>query len=175
VNSEQIKKYNFSMRIMHWIVGIFVIVQLAGGFFMKDIELSLQPSIYSLHKSIGVLIGLLCIVRIANRLNSSIPSPHQSISSFERFTSRIGVFLLYAGMFVMPISGYLMSIYYGYQVLFFGIGLPLIVETNNEIASIFSKIHSTTAIIFLGIISLHFLSTIKHILVDKVNILKRIT
>ena len=77
-------------------------------------------------------------------------------------------------MILVPVSGILMSMYSGDTIKFFGITLPMIVEKNPEIAAIMDMTHALLSKIFALLIAGHILFTIKHILVDKVNVLKRI-
>ncbi|AEI89510.1 MAG: Cytochrome b561 [Candidatus Midichloria mitochondrii] len=124
----QAEKYSKNMRIIHWIVGAFIITELVCGFLMGGLAVPFKFSVYSLHKSIGVLIFLFVVIRIFNRFNSKIPELPTAINKFERIAAKIAVFILYLGMIAMPASGYLMSVYYDYKVLFFGLGFPMFVE-----------------------------------------------
>jgi cytochrome b561 len=66
-----------------------------------------------------------------------------------------------------------MSICYGYSVGWFGIVLPSILIKNEQLGEYFSEIHEISANILIGLIVLHIIGFIKHLVVDKKNLLKR--
>ena len=78
-------------------------------------------------------------------------------------------------MFLTPLSGYLMSNYYGYPVKLFGMELPILVETNFDLAKNFSELHEIFAFSLLGLIVVHLLAVIKHHFIgaNKFPIIKR--
>ncbi|MDJ1407807.1 MAG: cytochrome b/b6 domain-containing protein [Candidatus Midichloria sp.] len=88
------------------------------GFLMSVFAVPFKFSVYGLHKSIGVLIFLFLVIRIFNRFNFKIPKLPTAIKKFERIAAKIAVFFLYLGIITMPVSGYLMSVYYDYKALF---------------------------------------------------------
>ena len=77
-------------------------------------------------------------------------------------------------MFAMPISGYLMSSYGGHPVKLFGLDIPAIVDKDPRLGSVFHNIHGIGGKVFIGLIVLHILGTLKHLLVEKVNLINRI-
>ena len=163
------------MRILHWLIGFLIIGELISGFVMTDLAPPFKFTVYGIHKSFGVLIFSLIIIRIINRFTSQIPALPIEISIFEQKAAKIGISLLYLTMILMPVSGYLMSNYYGHNVLFFGLELPNMVSSNQSMGYIFGDIHSYTAVILLLLITGHFMLSLKHLLVDKINLFKRIS
>ena len=83
-------------------------------------------------------------------------------------------YVLYGFMFVMPLTGWLMSSAAGLTVSFFGLfTLPNLVPANPALRHYFFNIHGTCALILIGIIVLHVLAALKHHFWDKDDILKR--
>jgi cytochrome b561 len=68
-----------------------------------------------------------------------------------------------------------MSNAFGYPVKLFGMILPILVETNFDLAKIFSELHEFFAFSLLGLIILHLLAVLKHHFfgVNKFPIIKR--
>ena len=130
---------------------------------------------YSLHKSFGGLALIMIIARIINRFLYKSPQLPIEISPYIIKLAKITHFMLYLLMFLTPLSGYLMSNYYGYHVKLFGIVLPSLVETNFDSAKNFSELHEIFAFSLLGLIILHLLAIIKHHFIgaDKFPIIKR--
>lgn len=163
-------KYAKSSRIIHWLMAAIIFVALATGIYMtnKELDVDFRQSIYNFHKSIGVVIFILIIYRIINRFVNKPPKLPSSISPIEQKLAKIGHFALYLLMITTPISGYLMSSYAGFNVIFFGIEIPNILSQGNlEIAQIFLEIHEVSAFSLLGVIVLHILGALKHRFYDK--------
>ena len=172
-------KYALSSRILHWIMAILIFLTLAIGIYMKDFlahDAENRYQIYDLHKSFGVLIFVILIIRITNRFIKKPPELPSTISPLQRNLAKIGHLLLYILMFTTPISGYLMSSFAGYPVKLFNIELPNLVSTNFKLAKIFSEMHEINAYALLALISIHIAAVLKHRFFDKPenDVLKRI-
>lgn len=174
MQEQKIERSSYITRLFHWSIGPLFIFQIIFGLFMDKIDLVNKNTIYGLHKSIGLLIGSLVILRVINRLITKYPKLPSSISKLEHRLAKIAVFLLYSIMILMPISGYLISAYHGSSIYFFGIAVPSFVAPDRISASFFSSIHETVAIWGIILISIHILMTIKHLIFDKINLIKRI-
>lgn len=176
-----IQQYHRISKIFHWAMALLIFGQIAGGVFMVyfiDSESSFSRSdFYSLHKSFGVLVIILVAFRVINRLINKPPAIPATINKVERFLAHAGHISMYALMFLIPISGYLMSNSFGYSVKLFSIELPYLVERNYGIAPLFKTAHFYFGYILLTVIILHILATIRHRYFDKKenDILKRMT
>jgi len=164
------------MRLFHWISGISFLFAIFLGIILTHTEYLKQNEIQYilLHKSFGLLVFFLTIMRITTRLFSEIPDPIAK-NKLELVLEKITHYGLYFFLFSIPLSGYLMSSFGGRATKFFNLfSLPLFVEKNNDISSMLYEVHEIiayTALIFVG---LHLLGTAKHLIIDKNNILKRI-
>lgn len=171
-------KYNISARIIHWLMAVIILSLLAVGIYMTnflDKDSANRATIYALHKSFGVIAIFLIIIRVINRLIFKAPALPNTMKKVDRILARIGHFLLYLFMIIVPFSGYLMSNSYGYVVKLFNFPMPLLLETNYKLAPIFSEIHEISAYSLLALIAIHILAVIKHRFFDlkENNILSR--
>ena len=159
-------------------MAIIISAMLAAGIIMTKFLPSdslIRPDIYSLHKSFGVVALLLLIVRFANRIINKPPTLPEGLKEIEKIAANVSHKLLYLLMFLVPISGYLMSNSFGFRVKLFGIVMPKIIETNYKLAPIFAKMHHYFSYLILFLIIIHILATIKHRFFDKSenNVLNR--
>lgn len=168
-------KYPLLMRINHWVMALLIIILISVGMWMSELpnDYPGKYDIYDLHKSFGIVAILFVIFRLSVRLRSAIPSLPKEISPFEQKAGHAVHLILYALIFAMPISGYLMSNYGGYPIHFFGKLMPVFVEKNHELGTFFRGVHGYAAWSLIVIISLHVIGSIKHLLIDKVNLAKR--
>lgn len=84
MTQTQAEQYSQSMRTLHWVVSAFIITELICRFLMLSLTVLFKFSVYSLHKSMGVLIFLFIVVRILNRFDSMISELPTTINKFEK-------------------------------------------------------------------------------------------
>lgn len=101
-------KYDAVAIALHWIMAIGVLALLAIGFAMTS---GLLPKLtmfqlFQLHKSIGVLVLLLAVVRLGWRLTHPAPPLPDSMPAIERKAAGAGHILLYVAIFALPLSGW---------------------------------------------------------------------
>jgi cytochrome b561 len=159
-------------------MSLIIIATLGVGIYMTEFLPKDSPNhleIYSLHKSFGVMVLILIFIRVINRLIKKAPPLPTSIPKVEIILSNLGHFGLYLLMFLVPLSGYLMSNSFGFAVHFFSIEMPNLVERNFELGKIFAEAHELSAYGLLGLVAIHILAVVKHRFFDKPehNVLKR--
>ena len=174
--SKEIKaKYPLSMRIYHWLVMLMVATLISVGYYMSGMEVSEEKwQIYYMHKSFGLLLLLIMLARIYNRWKSSVPKLPKSISIFDAKISSIVHYLLYIMLVIIPISGILMSVFGGRGLPFFFTTFFKDITRQENISGAFWIVHTKLPMILMILVGLHVLGSFKHLIVDKVNIFKRI-
>ncbi|AHC38988.1 cytochrome b [Ehrlichia muris] len=170
-------QYHISLRIMHWLTGIPIILMLIMGFCLK---MEVFPDnfpigkFYSLHKSTGIILLFLLILRLICRLNSNIPPYPKNFSHFLALISKITHTSLYITVIGMAISGYVMSSASGKAIDFFLFNVPLLIDSNTDIANAAQQSHNICAYMLSTLIIVHILAALKHKFIDKDNIFNRI-
>ena len=167
--------YGLITRLFHWLISIMIIALLIVGFTMTSMETSANKwELYSMHKATGVIVLSLVSLRFLWRLaNIQLDLP-ADLPSWQKLASRITHYLLYVFMFLMPISGVLMSILGGHEVNVFNLfTIPATAEKNVDLARFFWNIHGISAFTFAGLIGLHISAGLYHHFIRKDNILSR--
>jgi len=168
-------KYHFTLRIIHWLMALIILGLTFSGMYMVDMPKNADKwQLYALHKSFGVVALILITLRILIKLFTVRPSMPSSFAKWERIVAHTSHTILYIGMILIPLSGYLMSDFGDYGVKMFGLQMPDLFP-KNEIGGAFHSFHVIAPYIMLGIIGLHIVGTLKHIFIDKHNILRRMT
>ena len=168
------ERYGSVAKVFHWIIALLIIGMLAAGFIMHEMDPApLKFKIYNWHKSIGFIILWLVGLRLVWRFYNVQPRL-LSQKKWEIKLAQITHFLLYVCLFLMPMSGWLMSSADTYpDPLVYGINLPQIVQPDESFKRAFSAIHFYTAWTLVGLIVLHFAGAIKHHFVEKDRTLLR--
>lgn len=164
------EKYHISSKIIHWLMALIIISLLGVGIYMTNFlpkDALNRGEIYALHKSFGVIALILIFFRIFNKIIQKKVLIQHSIPKFQRVLAYFIHYLLYLLMLIIPFSGYLMSNSYGYDVFLFSIKMPKLIQTNYEIAPIFSSIHEFGAYLIICALILHIGGALKHRFFDK--------
>lgn len=168
------QKYGAQLRIIHWIMFICFSMLFVLGYFMTEFKDSEPWGLYSLHKSLGVLVLALLLLRWFTRLTGRLPEPADYMRGVDEKIAKGVVHTMYLLMLLVPLSGYLMSNINGHGVEFFGLALPTLVSETENLKHLSHEVHEYLSYIFLGVIVLHLLGVIKHHVKGN-DVLSRIT
>ncbi|WP_319379937.1 cytochrome b [Thiomicrorhabdus sp.] len=170
-NSEN--SYGVISRANHWLSAVLFIGLIFLGIYMHELEKSPEKfALYDLHKSLGIGLFILMILRLLWLKIS--PNPEQlSKTRFEHILGHATKGLLYLAMLMLPISGWVMSNSGGHEVAFFDLfTLPSIVGENHDIHEIAEGIHEIGKWMLL-LILLHIAGALKHHFIYKDSTLMR--
>ena len=162
---------------LHWLIGLALLAQIVFGFWLDDLAPRGTPArgnIINLHKSFGIVLGLLIALRLAWRLAHAAPAWPGSMPGWQQRAARLGHRALYACMLVMPLSGYVASNFSKHGVKFFGLALRAWGPDLPAIYGFFNGLHIVTAWLFCALIAGHVAVALKHALVDRDGVFARI-
>lgn len=162
-------RYSRTAIALHWLVAVAVIVQFAWGWWMQGIpKQPVGPRVdaFNLHKSIGLTILTLMCVRALWRWRHPAP-PLPSMPAWQAKLAHANHVLLYAALFVMPVAGYLGSVFSGFPVKYFGMTLPAWGWKDNAIKDFMSAVHFTASWVLAAAVVLHVAAALKHWFVDR--------
>ena len=159
-------RYTRTAICLHWLLVALLLAQIAFGWFLGEVARGTPArTVYvNLHKSTGILIGLVILLRLSWRLAHRAPALPASLPAWERLAARWSHGLLYACMVLMPASGYVASNFSKHGVNFFNsIKLPPWGADDAAIYATFNQTHIVTSWIFVGLIGLHVLAALRHL------------
>lgn len=182
-NSNSPARFTGTAIALHWIMAVLFIFMIGLGLYMADLP-NTDPNrfaLFQLHKSIGITILALVIIRMLWRALHTVPTLPAHMNGFERFMSHVTAYGLYAALILMPLTGWAIvetSKYNLPTVIFNFLTLPRLTfiseSPSKEIIHEASEnIHSLIAWIAIGLISLHFLGAMKHQFINRDDVLKR--
>ena len=161
--------------ILHWYTGVFILFLFALGWYMVSIPKGVDPrgALFELHKSLGLIVAVLISLRIYWRITHRPPAYPPTMKAWECQVAKITHILLYIGMILMPISGYLSNSFSGYQTIFFGYPLPEWGWKEPTLYNFFKSAHIQISIGFAILIGLHISAALKHLVIEKDGIMQR--
>lgn len=161
--------------VLHWLMAIIIIGLLALGLYMMPLPISPQKlRFYRWHKEFGVLILGLVMVRFMWRLATITPLLPSYLPTWQKIAARSVHFSFYIFMFLLPISGWLMSSAAGFSVSFFGLFLlPDFISPDENLRIAFTAIHKYLSYLLIAAIIMHVGATVQHYVIYKDNLLRR--
>ena len=161
-------RYSAVARALHWVVALLIVFTTALGWRMMFIEK--EPGAaewFDLHRSIGLTIFTLVVVRLVWRLaNSPEPLP-DDMPTWQSRLATVTHWLLYVLMIVIPVVGYLGASYTKSGVAWFGRATPRWAEPNHDLAEQLFDVHGTLVWVLVALVALHVAGALKHWLIDK--------
>lgn len=173
----QTLRYDRVAVTLHWLIGLALLGQIGFGFMLDDIAPRGTPAraaTINLHKSFGMVLGVLIVVRLAWRMRHAAPAWPAVMSATQQRAATFGHRMLYACMLVMPLSGYTASNFSKHGVKFFGTALKPWGADLPQVYNFFNAIHVSTAVVFSALILGHVAIALKHALVDRDGVFSRI-
>ena len=169
------ERYGAVAQLLHWTVVALVITQFVLGFTVDDMPISLQRlMILARHKSIGMTILALVILRLLWRLFSPAPALPAKMPSLQKLGAHASHLLLYGLLIVMPILGWITSSASHLTVTWFGwFAFPNLVGPDPGLAKLAKATHEVMAWILLITASLHAVAALWHHFVQKDSVLLR--
>ena len=95
-------------KFFHWAVVLLILAQGTLGLVM--VELPKRPNViavYTFHKSLGLTILALAVLRLGWRLFDRRPDEPPTVPHWQALAARFGHALLYVLLFAVPLSGWL--------------------------------------------------------------------
>jgi cytochrome b561 len=177
--------YSRAAITLHWLIALLLIGNFVGGVFMGDLlapsatpeQKQLGFKIIQFHKSMGLTILLLSLLRLATRLVSGTPPLPGHMTGFERLLARATHWGFYAVMILVPLTGWIMvsASPLGFPTLYFGLfewpHLPI--ETSKATSGAASEAHEIIAFAGAGLFVLHVAAALKHHYLDRDDVLAR--
>lgn len=167
--------YGTVAKILHWATVLLLCGMYPIGFIMADMALSPQKiALIGWHKSFGVMVLLLVILRLLWRLSNTAPLLPAHMGKWERLAAHFSHSGLYVLLFLMPISGWMMSSFKGIPVSAFGwFTLPRLIGPDKMLGELLEEVHEFFAWGLLGLIGLHIMAALLHHFYYKDTILVR--
>jgi cytochrome b561 len=188
--------YTKTAIILHWLIAIFIALMFVLGWYMAELpkeapkqmaydlfdlgvytwqateEISPRTFYFNLHKSLGLTVLALIILRILWRITHTPPAALSSYKAIEKKVATATHHSLYLLMLAVPLTGLTMAINSKYGVKWFGIDLIAGLD-NKPVRDFFECTHEFVGIVLLVLIGIHLLGALKHKFIDKDETMSR--
>jgi cytochrome b561 len=161
---------------LHWtIAALILLVQVPAGLTMVALERGpLQDFLFTTHKTTGLVIFALAVVRLGWRWGNPVPALPADLPRWQAMLARSNHALLYLLLFLMPISGFLYTALGGFPVPLFGLyDLADLVPENKPLGEVCKRVHLTLQFVLYAAVALHVAGALQHHLVRRDGVLRR--
>lgn len=191
-------RYTKTAIILHWLIAIFIALMFGLGWFMADLpkeapkqlaydlfdlgvytwqlaeEASPRTFYFNLHKSLGLTVLALIVLRVLWRITHTPPAALSSYKAIEKKVAAATHHSLYLLMLAVPVTGLIMAINSKYGVKWFGIDVIAGLD-NKPVRDFFECTHEFVGIVLLVLIGIHLLGALKHKFIDKDDTMSRMS
>jgi cytochrome b561 len=170
------KRYGLVSIVLHWLVAVAVFGLFGLGYWMVGLDYysAWYKTAPELHKSFGLLLFAVMLGRMLWRRLSPPPESLPNHGRLTRLGSKLGHGFLYLGLFVLMVSGYLISTAEGRGIPVFGLfEVPATVSGipgQEDVAGLVHEYLAWALVIFAG---LHAVAALKHHFIDRDATLRR--
>jgi cytochrome b561 len=167
--------YPATSKLLHWLVAACVLLTAPVAIAMTNVGKGpTQDALYNLHKSLGVLILILMVLRLINRLAVGALAAEADIAPWQKTVSSIVHASLYVLLLAMPIVGYIANSAYGATTPFFGLfHIPPIIGKNEELATQLFTLHRWVGWLVILLVLTHISAALYHHFIRGDAVLKR--
>jgi cytochrome b561 len=169
------RRWGAVAQLFHWLIVLGIVAQFTLATLFDDLPAGAKKlTLLSRHKSIGITILMLALLRLLWRRANPTPALPPALKPWERSLAKLTHVLLYVLLFAVPVSGWLMSSARGFPVSWFGLWqLPDLVPKDKPLYESLVTVHTALAWT-LGVVAIvHLLAALKHHFVLKDDVLRR--
>jgi cytochrome b561/polyisoprenoid-binding protein YceI len=172
--------YGIAARFFHWTIAVLVLIDIVLGVLGKLTPRSADTVgflqlLYSTHKTIGVTVLGLAVLRVIWAILQPRPVPLHPERRVETFAAETAHWLLYAAIFVLPLSGWVLhSAEVGFAPIWwpFGQNLPF-VPKSEYVVHVAANVHWAAGIVLAATLAAHISGALKHAVIDRDDTLAR--
>lgn len=162
-------------QLLHWAIVLLIAAIAILGLTMTDMANGPPKiKIYALHKSLGLTLLSLVVLRLLWRFYAGAPKPVPGTPHWQERVATLTHWALYLLMFAMPITGWLFNSSSGYPLQYFGLfNLPKIAAVNPGLADLTESLHENGFWLLLLLVLAHAGAAFYHHLFQNDDTLRR--
>lgn len=164
-------RYTLTQRLLHWLIALLVFALLIAGltFWLLGYDgivalfgNEMTNFLYKYHKTFGILVLILTVLRIALRRAAPPPAYASPLSGIVRVASSTTHVLLYLLLLAMPVLGWLATAAGGFPVQFFDWELPGLIGKDEALSEQLFRLHGIGGLILTALLVLHIGAGLRH-------------
>lgn len=163
-------------KLFHWTMAAMILGMIGLGLYMHELPFSPEKfQLYGLHKSIGMTVLILGLLRLGWRAIDIRPDHTPGLPPKYVKLAAVAHWTLYGLMIALPLSGWLMTSATGTGVALYNTGLiaPGLIGADEDMVRVFRFIHDALGKALIAVVAIHIGAALKHQFFDKDATLRR--
>jgi len=151
-------------RGFHWLIALLILAQFVIGSIAEEMKLTpAKLELFVWHKSIGVTVLVLAVLRLLWRLGNPPPAPPAGMAGWERRLAAAAHWVLYALIFAVPLSGWWVSDASRVPFkAFFLVPMPDFIATDRALQDAAAEVHEALTMTLLVVVLVHIAAALRH-------------
>jgi len=175
-------RYSLVQRLLHWLIALLAVVMLGIGLtigalghkgMVADFGQDVTNTIFMYHKSFGVLLLGLMVLRVILRVTVGAPPYRQPLVPWQLAAAKAVHGLLYLVLLATPVVGWLATAAEGFPVQFFAWQLPGLIGEDKALGEALFDVHLVLAWILIALIVIHVGAALMHQLIQRDDVMER--
>lgn len=166
-------RFTLLQRTLHWLMAVAILAMLFIGIAMVSIVVPAYVPLLATHKTLGIAILALAVVRLAVRVFQGAPKLPADLPVPMKLAAHLSHYALYALMIGMPLIGWAMLSAGGYPVVLLGgIRLPALVAQSDALHTLLWNAHVYLAFALFALVLMHLAAALFHGLIRRDGVLE---
>lgn len=162
-------------RLLHWLMAACIIAMLLIGVGMVSTVAPAYLPLILIHKTLGVTLLILVVIRLALRLRYGAPPLPADLPPAIKRGARLSHLLLYGFIIVMPLLGLGMLWAAAYPVVLYGgIRIPALLPQSDRVHTLLWSSHVYLGLAFFALVLLHLAAALFHALIRRDGVFEAI-
>ncbi|GAB0118449.1 cytochrome b [Acidisoma sp. 7E03] len=178
-------RYTAVAILLHWLIAAGILALIAIGLIMTQLQASIGPmqtfKLFQLHKSIGITVLLLAVIRILWRFTHKPPPLPAEMPAVEKRAAHGLHWLLYLLMLGLPLTGWAVvsSSPFNLPTVLYNLvpwpDLPVLPHLANKaaVSHVLGWVHAYASWILIALLVIHFAAVFRHHLIKRDGVLLR--
>lgn len=160
---------------LHWTTAALVLFMVPAGIVMRWLpEGDLQNLLFHLHRSTGVVIFPLVLVRLIYRWRNPPPPLPDDLMAVQKLAAHLTHYALYALLLLNPLLGWWATSAYGAAIeVYWLFELPPLVAQDKPLSETLLMFHRLVGLTIAALIAMHIGAALFHHFIRRDNILLR--
>lgn len=159
--------------VLHWTIALLILGNIAGALVAEQVDDATARLIMATHKSIGLTVLMLSLVRLLWRLTHPFPSFPNATPKWDAVLARATHIAFYGLMIAVPLAGWVMVSGGTRPLEWFGLFPWPKLPVSGAFADVAHDAHGILAFTTLALAALHVAGALKHHFVDRDDVLAR--
>ena len=156
-------RFTLAQRLLHWLMAACILAMLFIGAGMVSTVAPKYLPLILIHKTLGVILLALVLIRLALRLYYGAPSLPDDLPRAMKLGARSSHLLLYGFMIIMPLLGLGMLWAASYPVVLYGdVEIPALLPQSDRGHTLLWNAHVYLGFAFFALVLLHLAAGLFH-------------